>query len=151
MPRLIFFWFTLSKHLSPVLFLLTKRGQTTQANMSQLDTTLELDTMASDSISPDVTSTIAISAIYANDSTVNVAGRDQIFITNNYIVDPNCDQGIWINQPATQTHHSSRQNLPVVICFHPIYKLSWSSQGSVGRHRFVVHQRRTFRTVEGNG
>jgi hypothetical protein len=114
--------------------------------MSQLDTT-----MASDSISPDITSTIAIPAIDAKDSTVNVAGRDQIFITNNYVVDPNCDQGIWINQPATQTHHFSRQNLPVVICFHPIYKLPWSSQRSLGRHWFVVYQRSAFRTVEGNG
>jgi hypothetical protein len=51
---------------------------------------LQPDTMASDS-------TIAIPAINAQYSTVNVVGRDQIFITNNYIVDPNCDQGIWIN------------------------------------------------------
>jgi nucleoside-triphosphatase THEP1 len=70
------------------------------------------------SISPDIISTTAIPAINAQDSTMNVAGRDQIFI-----VDPNCDQGIWINHPATQTHHSSRRNLPVVVRCHPIYKL----------------------------
>jgi hypothetical protein len=112
--------------------------------MSQLDNT----TMASDSIAPDITS---IPAIYAKDSTVNAAGRDQTFITNNYAVDPNCDQGIWINQLATQAHHSSRKNLPVVVRCHPIYKLPWSSKGSLGRHRFVVHQRGTIRTVEVNG
>ena len=54
--------------------------------------------MTSDySIAPDVPSTTAIPAINAQDSTVNVAGRDQIFIMNNYAVDPNCDKGIWIN------------------------------------------------------
>src|ERR1700728_4293361 len=116
--------------------------------MSQLDTTLQLDTMASDSISPDITSTTAIPAINAKDSTFNFAGRDLTFITNNYTVDPNCDQGIWINHPATQTHHFSRQNLPVVVRCHHNYKLPWSSQGSLGRYRFVVHQRSTFRTVE---
>jgi outer membrane protein assembly factor BamB len=81
-------------------------------------------TMTSDSISPDITSTIAIPAIYAKDSTFNSAGRDQTFITNIYTVDPNCNQGIWNNHPATQTHQSSRKNLPVVVCRHPIYKLS---------------------------
>jgi hypothetical protein len=35
---------------------------------------------SADSISPDITSTNAIPAIYAKDSTVNVAGRDQISI-----------------------------------------------------------------------
>jgi hypothetical protein len=50
--------------------------------------------MASDSISPNITSTVAIPAIDAKDSTVIVAGRDQTFITNNYTVDPKCDQGI---------------------------------------------------------
>jgi hypothetical protein len=62
--------------------------------MSQLDTTI-----ASNSITPDITSILAINA---KDSTVNVVGRDQTFITNNYNVDPNCDEGIWINQPAAQ-------------------------------------------------
>ena len=111
----------------------------------------QLNTMTSDSISPGITSTTAIPAIYAKDSTFNNAGRDQIFITNNYIVDPNCDQGIWTNQPVTQTHQSSRQNLPVVVRCHPVYKLSWSSQGSPGRHRIMVHRRSAFRTMEGNG
>ena len=75
---------------------------------------------------------------------------DDIPKTIYYTVDPNCDQGIWINQPATRTHHSSRQNLPVVVRCHPIYKLLWGSQGSLGRHWFVVHRRSTFRTVEGS-
>jgi hypothetical protein len=52
---------------------------------------------------------------------------DDIPKTIYYAVDTNCDQGIWINQPATQTHHSSRQNLPMVVRCHPIYKLLWSS------------------------
>jgi hypothetical protein len=110
----------------------------------------QLDTMPSDSISPDIISTIAIPAIDAKDSAVNVAGGNQTNITNIYNVDLNCDQGICINHSATQTHHSSRQNLPVVVRCHPIYILSRSSQGSLGRHRFVVYQRITFRTVEGN-
>src|ERR1700728_3506021 len=83
-------------------------------NMSQLDT------MTSDSISPGITSTAAIPAIDAKDSTFNFAGRDQTFITNIYNVDPNCDRGIWTNHPATQTHQSSRQNLPVVVRYYPI-------------------------------
>src|SRR6202034_4867223 len=99
---------------------------------------LQLDTMTSDLNSPGITSTTAIPAIYAKDSTFNNAGRDQIFITNNYNVDPNCDRGIWTNHPAAQTHDLFRQNLPVVVRCHPIYKLSWSSRGSPRRHRFVV-------------
>jgi hypothetical protein len=59
-------------------------------------------TMTSNPISLDITSTTAIPAIDAKDGTVYVAGRDQTFITNNYIVDPNCNQGIWNNHPATQ-------------------------------------------------
>src|ERR1700733_4071368 len=102
--------------------------------------------MTSDSISPGITSTAAIPAIYAKDNTFNFAGRDQIF----NIADPNCDRGIWTNHPAAQTHHLSRQNLPVVVRCHPIYKLLWSPQGSPGRHRFVVHRRSAFRTMEGN-
>ena len=50
----------------------------------------QLDTMTSESILPGITPTTAIPAIYAKDSTVNVAGRNQIF--NN--VDPNRDRGI---------------------------------------------------------
>jgi hypothetical protein len=111
-------------------------------NMSQLD-----NTMTSNSTSPGTTSTTAIPAIYAKDSTVNVAGRDQIF--NN--VDPSRDRGIWTNHPAAQTHDLSRQNLPVVVRCHPIYKLSWSSQGSLRRHWLVVHRWSAFRTMEGNG
>jgi NACHT domain len=105
----------------------------------------------SDSISPGITSTTAIPVIYATDSTVNAAGRDQTNITYVYNVDPNCNQGIWTNHPATQTHQSSRKNLPVAVRCHPISELSWSSRGSPGRHRFVVHQRSAFRTMEGNG
>jgi hypothetical protein len=37
----------------------------------------------------------AISAINAPYSTFNNAGRDLTNITNNFYVDPNCDQGIW--------------------------------------------------------
>jgi hypothetical protein len=99
----------------------SEHGCETHTNMSQLD--IQLDTMTSDSISPDITSTIAIPAIDAKDSTVNVAGRDLIFITNNYTVDPNFDQGIWTNQLAAQTHHLFRQNLSVVVRCHPICKL----------------------------
>jgi hypothetical protein len=43
------------------------------------------------------TSTVAIHAIpaiNAQDSTINVAGRDQTFVTTHYNVDPNCNQGI---------------------------------------------------------
>ena len=54
--------------------------------------------MTSELMSPGVTSAGAISAINVKDGTVNVAGRDQTFITNIYNVDPNCNQGIW-------THH----------------------------------------------
>src|ERR1700728_1210502 len=107
--------------------------------------------MTSDSISPGITSTAAIPAIDAKDSTFNFAGRDQTFITNIYNVDPNCDQGIWNNHPETQTHHSSRQNPSVVVRCHPIYKLSWSSQGSFGGYRFVVYEWYTIRAVEGSG
>jgi hypothetical protein len=108
-------------------------------------------TMTSDSISPGTTSAIAIPAIDAKDSTINIAGGDQTFVTNIYNVDPNCDRGIWTNQPAAQTHHLFRQNLPVVVRCHHICELSWSSQGSPGRHLFVVHRRCAFRTMEGNG
>ena len=90
--------------------------------MSQLD-----NTMTSDSILPGITPTAAIPAIYAKDSTFNNAGRDQIFNTIIYTVDPNCDRGIWTNQPAAQTHHLFRQNLSVVVRCHHIYKLLWSS------------------------
>src|SRR6202034_1991463 len=108
---------------------------------------LQLDTMTSDLNSPGITSTTAIPAIYAKDSTFNNAGRDQIFITNNYSVDPNCDQGIWTNHPATQTHHLFRQNIQVVVRCHPIYKLLWSSCSSLRTHGFVVHRRTAFRTM----
>ena len=108
------------------------------------------DALDSDSISPDITSTIATNAIHAQHRSVNVASGNQTVITKIYPVDLNCDQGIWINQSETQTNHSSRQNLSVVVCCHPIYKLSWSSRGSLGGHRFVVHRRSTFRTMEGN-
>jgi hypothetical protein len=40
----------------------------------------------------------AIPTINAKDGTVNFVGRDQTNITNNYNVDPNCNQGIWTNQ-----------------------------------------------------
>ena len=51
--------------------------------------------MASELMSPGITSAGAIPAINANDSTVNVVGRDQTNITNVYNVDLNCNQGIW--------------------------------------------------------
>src|SRR5277367_5292806 len=97
-------------------------------NMSQPNV-MSQHTTTSDSILPGITLTTAIPAIYANDGIVNIAGRDQIF--NN--VDPNQDRGIWTNHPATQTHQSSRQNLPVVVRCHPIYELSRSSRCSLGR------------------
>ena len=46
---------------------------------------LKFGRASADSISPDITST---NAIYAKDSSVNVAGRDQISIMNIYKVDP---------------------------------------------------------------
>jgi hypothetical protein len=68
---------------------------------SRASTLLVKDAMTSDSISPPgITSTTAIPAIYAKDCTFNTPGRDQIFITNIYNVDPNCDPGIWNNQPC---------------------------------------------------
>jgi hypothetical protein len=70
--------------------------------MSQLDTT-----MTSESILPGITPTTAIPAIYANDSTFNTVGGDQIFITNNYNVDPNCDRGIWTNHLRPSDSDSS--------------------------------------------
>jgi hypothetical protein len=69
--------------------------------------------MTPDSISPGITSIAAIPAINAQDGTVNIAGRDLTFITNNYNVDPNCDQGmtriinLW---------------LKLIICLDKIYK-----------------------------
>ena len=72
----------------------------TSHNMSQLNSA-----MTSHSISPGITSSAAIPSIYAKDNTFNNVGRDQIFITNNYNVDPNCNKGIWTNQPEAQTHH----------------------------------------------
>ena len=108
--------------------------------------------MTSDSISPSTIPMAAIPAINAQDGTVNIAGRDLTFITNNYNVDHNCDQSITrYRQPAAQTHHLFRQNIRVVVCCHPICKLSWSSQSSPRRHWFVVHRRSAFRKVEGNG
>jgi hypothetical protein len=73
----------------------------------------QLDTMASESISPSTTSTTAIPAIYAKHSTINTAGRDQIFITNNYNVDPNCDQGIT---------RIINLRLKLIICLDKIYQ-----------------------------
>jgi hypothetical protein len=35
-----------------------------------------------------------INGINAQGSTVNIVGRDQMFVTNNYNVDPHCNQGI---------------------------------------------------------
>ena len=69
--------------------------------------------MTSDSISPGITSTTAIPAIYAKDSTFNSARRDQIFITNNYNVDPNCDQGIT---------RIINLRLKLIICLDKIYQ-----------------------------
>jgi hypothetical protein len=49
----------------------------------------------SDSISPGTTSATAIPAINATYGTVNIVGRDQTNITNNFYVDRDSDQGIW--------------------------------------------------------
>jgi hypothetical protein len=68
----------------------------------------------SDSVSPDITATIAIAAIDAKDGTVNIAGRDQIFVTNVYNVDPNCDQGIGSINHTTLTE--------LIICLDKIDK-----------------------------
>ena len=56
----------------------------------------------------------AINAINAQDSTFNVAGRDITIVTNNYSVDPNCNQGIGpINHtPSTE----------LIICLDKIYQ-----------------------------
>ena len=40
----------------------------------------------------------AITAINIEGNTYNVAGGNQTNITNNYNVDPNCNQGIWKHQ-----------------------------------------------------
>ena len=66
--------------------------------------------MPSDSISP---STAAIPAINAQDSTFNFAGRDLTFITNNYNVDPNCNQGIT---------RIINLRLKLIICLDKIYQ-----------------------------
>ena len=59
--------------------------------------------MTSDSMLPgNPSSASAIPAINAPYSTFNNAGRDQTNITNNFYVDPNCDQGIWIFNLAHQ-------------------------------------------------
>ena len=97
------------------------------------------------------TSSVAIPAINAKDSNVNVVGGNQTIITNNYNVDPNCDQGIGTITVPRLSSSLSRQDLPVVIGRHPIYKLSRSSKGPSEGHRFMVHQWGTIRTVEGSG
>ena len=83
--------------------------------------------MASDSISPDITSTIAIPAIDAKDSTVIVAGRDQTFVTNIYNVDPNCNQGIVSINDMTSTE--------LVICLDKIYQWLSAVIPSTNYHR----------------
>jgi hypothetical protein len=69
--------------------------------------------MTSDLISPGTTSTTAIPAIYAKDSTFNSAGRDLTCITNIYNVDPNCNQGIT---------HIINLRLKLIICLDKIYQ-----------------------------
>jgi hypothetical protein len=56
---------------------------------------------------------VAIPAINAQDSTVNVVGGNQN-ITNNYNVDPNCDQGIG------PINHTTSNKL--IICLVKIYQ-----------------------------
>jgi hypothetical protein len=56
----------------------------------------------------------AIPAINAQDSTVNVAGRDLTNITNIYNVDRNCDQGIGPINHTTSTE--------LIICLDKIYQ-----------------------------
>jgi hypothetical protein len=56
----------------------------------------------------------AINAINAQDSTVNVAGGNQTFVTNNYNVDPNCNQGIGPINHTTSTE--------LIICLDKIYQ-----------------------------
>ena len=70
----------------------------------------QLDTM---SFSPSATSTTAIPAIYAKDSTFNSAGRDLTSITNIYNVDPNCNQGIT---------RIINLRLKLIICLDKIYQ-----------------------------
>jgi hypothetical protein len=63
------------------------------------------------------TSAIAIPAIEtlnAQDSTFNVAGRDITFVTNNYNLDPNCNQGIGPINHTTSTE--------LIICLDKIYQ-----------------------------
>jgi hypothetical protein len=56
----------------------------------------QLDTMASDSMSPgNPSSASAIPPINATYSTVSIVGGDQTNITNHFYVDRNYDQGIW--------------------------------------------------------
>src|ERR1700721_4302295 len=73
----------------------------------------QLDTMTSDSFSPSTTSTTAIPAIYAKDSTFNSVGRDQTNITYVYNVDPNCNQGIT---------RIINLRLKLIICLDKIYQ-----------------------------
>jgi hypothetical protein len=61
--------------------------------MSQLDTIMSTEFMSSG-----IASAGAISAINAQDSTVNVVGGNQTNNTTIYNVDPNCNQGIWTHQ-----------------------------------------------------
>jgi hypothetical protein len=56
----------------------------------------------------------AINTINVQDSTVNVAGRDQTFVTYVYNVDPNCDQGIGPINHTTLTE--------LIICVDKIYQ-----------------------------
>ena len=91
--------------------------------------------MTSDTISPDITSTSAIPAIYAKDSTVNVAGRDQMSIMNIYKVDPSVGP---INLSISTEIY---QWLSAVIT-------PTNYQGSPGRHRFVVYRWSAFLMVQ---
>jgi hypothetical protein len=55
-----------------------------------------------------------INAIHAQDSTLNVAGGDQTFVTNIYNTDPHCNQGI---EPIN--HKTSTE---LIICLDKIYQ-----------------------------
>jgi hypothetical protein len=68
-------------------------------------------TMKSSTSIPSIPS---INANNAQDSTFNVAGRDQMFVTNNYNVDRNCDKGIGPINHTTSTE--------LIICLEKIYQ-----------------------------
>jgi hypothetical protein len=69
----------------------------------------------------------AIPAINAQDSTFNVAGRDITFVSNNYNVDRNCDQGI---EPINHTTLTE-----LITCLDKIYQWLSAAIPSMNYHR----------------